>query len=301
MAARLEHRQPAHQRALEVWRFRNAAVRIRRRARRGGAPISSLSPSCHRIIRAHRRIAARFDAMLAAGLVDEVVSSGERYRLTDDASMRCVGYRQIWDMFRGRAGQRRCASGPSQRPASSPSDSSPGCGSTHRLDTDACHPICRANRRNHSCAHRRVCRLDARLLLWNNRFFARSITLCHERQNALRQALGQPRCSLRKRRHGIAVYRPASGARSDEPAGVRRLEACGTRAVAHEPVVATADHNTPTTHWDLGITDPTAHAQIDALDANMPSTAPRRTFHFATSVRASCTSSVPRRARRFRA
>jgi len=34
-------------------------------------------------------------------------------------------------------------------------------------------------------------------------------------------------------------------------------------------VVATADHNTPTTHWDLGITDPTAHAQIDALDANM--------------------------------
>jgi 3-isopropylmalate/(R)-2-methylmalate dehydratase large subunit len=48
----------------------------------------------------------------------------------------------------------------------------------------------------------------------------------------------------------------------------------GLRLAGREPwrmssVVATADHNTPTTHWELGITDPTAHAQIDALDANM--------------------------------
>ncbi|MCK9389621.1 MAG: tRNA (adenosine(37)-N6)-dimethylallyltransferase MiaA [Sulfuritalea sp.] len=50
----------------------------------------------------HRRIEQRFDAMLAAGLVDEVAMLREKYRL--DAclpSMRCVGYRQVWDMLEG--------------------------------------------------------------------------------------------------------------------------------------------------------------------------------------------------------
>ncbi|HYN59557.1 MAG TPA: tRNA (adenosine(37)-N6)-dimethylallyltransferase MiaA, partial [Rubrivivax sp.] len=45
----------------------------------------------------HERIARRFDAMLAAGLLDEV----RRLRLrpglrADMPSMRCVGYRQAW-------------------------------------------------------------------------------------------------------------------------------------------------------------------------------------------------------------
>jgi 3-isopropylmalate/(R)-2-methylmalate dehydratase large subunit len=34
-------------------------------------------------------------------------------------------------------------------------------------------------------------------------------------------------------------------------------------------VIATADHNTPTTHLELCITDPTSRVQIDQLDANM--------------------------------
>jgi tRNA dimethylallyltransferase len=51
----------------------------------------------------HQRIAARFDAMLADGLVEEVRSLRERYpALTATLpSMRCVGYRQVWEMQDG--------------------------------------------------------------------------------------------------------------------------------------------------------------------------------------------------------
>ena len=46
----------------------------------------------------HERIAHRFDAMLAAGLADEVSSLRRRYRLhLGLPSMRCVGYRQVWE------------------------------------------------------------------------------------------------------------------------------------------------------------------------------------------------------------
>jgi tRNA dimethylallyltransferase len=50
----------------------------------------------------HRRIAQRFDAMLAAGLVDEVRMLREKYLLDANLpSMRCVGYRQVWEMLEG--------------------------------------------------------------------------------------------------------------------------------------------------------------------------------------------------------
>jgi tRNA dimethylallyltransferase len=50
----------------------------------------------------HRRIAARFDAMLAAGLREEVRALRQRFRLTASMpSMRCVGYRQVWDVLEG--------------------------------------------------------------------------------------------------------------------------------------------------------------------------------------------------------
>ncbi|HEX5802605.1 MAG TPA: tRNA (adenosine(37)-N6)-dimethylallyltransferase MiaA [Azospira sp.] len=46
----------------------------------------------------HRRIAERFDAMLAGGLEDEVGRLRSKYRLTPELpSMRCVGYRQVWE------------------------------------------------------------------------------------------------------------------------------------------------------------------------------------------------------------
>lgn len=54
----------------------------------------------------HQRIADRFDAMLAAGLIDEVRALRERYTLTPDLpSMRCVGYRQAWQFIDGKIDQ----------------------------------------------------------------------------------------------------------------------------------------------------------------------------------------------------
>ncbi|HEX8989504.1 MAG TPA: tRNA (adenosine(37)-N6)-dimethylallyltransferase MiaA [Rhodocyclaceae bacterium] len=51
----------------------------------------------------HERIAQRFDAMLAAGLVGEVEMLRRRYALDAEMpSMRCVGYRQVWEMLEGR-------------------------------------------------------------------------------------------------------------------------------------------------------------------------------------------------------
>jgi tRNA dimethylallyltransferase len=60
----------------------------------------ALEPSDRGVL--HARIAARFDAMLAGGLVEEV----ERLRARGDlhpglASMRCVGYRQVWEYLDG--------------------------------------------------------------------------------------------------------------------------------------------------------------------------------------------------------
>ncbi|MBI4755576.1 MAG: tRNA (adenosine(37)-N6)-dimethylallyltransferase MiaA [Betaproteobacteria bacterium] len=51
----------------------------------------------------HRRIALRFDAMLDDGLVEEVRALRSRYRLLAELpSMRCVGYRQVWEYLEGR-------------------------------------------------------------------------------------------------------------------------------------------------------------------------------------------------------
>ena len=51
----------------------------------------------------HERIAQRFDAMLEAGLVDELRGLRETYGLDAELpSMRCVGYRQAWDFLENR-------------------------------------------------------------------------------------------------------------------------------------------------------------------------------------------------------
>jgi len=50
----------------------------------------------------HQRIAQRFDAMLAAGFLDEVQRLRARGDLNPDLpSMRCVGYRQAWEALDG--------------------------------------------------------------------------------------------------------------------------------------------------------------------------------------------------------
>jgi tRNA dimethylallyltransferase len=51
----------------------------------------------------HAAIARRFDAMLAAGLVDELAALRRRYALSPDLpAMRCVGYRQAYAYLEGR-------------------------------------------------------------------------------------------------------------------------------------------------------------------------------------------------------
>jgi tRNA dimethylallyltransferase len=88
------------QRALEVHRLSGRPLSSfhRRDARADcpAAPLISLEPASRDWL--HRRIAERFDAMLAGGLVDEV----RRLRARGDLqaalpSMRCVGYRQAWE------------------------------------------------------------------------------------------------------------------------------------------------------------------------------------------------------------
>jgi len=60
----------------------------------------ALVPSDRAVL--HRRIADRFDTMLAEGLVDELRDLRARFALTPDLpSMRAVGYRQAWQHLDG--------------------------------------------------------------------------------------------------------------------------------------------------------------------------------------------------------
>ena len=60
----------------------------------------ALIPSDRAVL--HQRIAVRFDAMLAAGLLDEVKSLRQMYALDADLpAMRAVGYRQAWAFLDG--------------------------------------------------------------------------------------------------------------------------------------------------------------------------------------------------------
>ena len=86
------------QRALEVFELTGrplSALHGRRPAGGLDLPLLALEPASRAWL--HERIARRFDAMLAAGFVDEV----RRLRARGDLhpalpSMRCVGYRQAW-------------------------------------------------------------------------------------------------------------------------------------------------------------------------------------------------------------
>jgi tRNA dimethylallyltransferase len=60
----------------------------------------ALIPSDRAVL--HQRIAARFDAMLAEGLLEELKTLRQTYALTADMpSMRAVGYRQAWSYLEG--------------------------------------------------------------------------------------------------------------------------------------------------------------------------------------------------------
>jgi hypothetical protein len=65
------------------------------------------------------------------------------------------------------------------------------------------------------------------------------------------------------------------------PQAFEGLREAGRKVWRISSVVATADHNTPTTGWERGydgIADPTSKEQVTTLDKNIASSAPRRSF-----------------------
>ena len=53
------------------------------------------------------------------------------------------------------------------------------------------------------------------------------------------------------------------------PQAFEGLKLAGRKPWRISSIVATADHNTPTSHWELGITDPISRQQVETLDANI--------------------------------
>ena len=87
------------QRALEVWRLTGKPLSSLQSGGRAELPFAltgiALVPERARL---HRRIEQRFDAMLRAGLIDEVKELRRKYKLEASMpSMRAVGYRQVWE------------------------------------------------------------------------------------------------------------------------------------------------------------------------------------------------------------
>jgi tRNA dimethylallyltransferase len=85
-------------RALEVWRASGRTLSSHHTQRRAdmSMPMIALEPDDRAWL--HARIAERFDAMLAAGFIDEVNRLRERASLHAALpSMRAVGYRQAWE------------------------------------------------------------------------------------------------------------------------------------------------------------------------------------------------------------
>ncbi len=104
-AARL---QPADsqriQRALEVWRTTGTPMSRLLGARTDAPPFRlvelALVPDDRAAL--HRRLAARFEQMLAGDLVEELATLRQRHALHAGLpSMRCVGYRQAWAHLEG--------------------------------------------------------------------------------------------------------------------------------------------------------------------------------------------------------
>ena len=92
------------QRALEVWELVGRPMSALHASAKPELPFRlrayALLPESRGEL--HRRIAERFDRMLAAGLVEEVADLRKRYALHSGLpSMRCVGYRQAWGYLEG--------------------------------------------------------------------------------------------------------------------------------------------------------------------------------------------------------
>ena len=108
-AARLSpHDAQRIQRALEVGELTGRPLSEQQRGATASLPFAlkayALIPEDRAEL--HRRIAGRFEHMLAEGLVEEVEGLRNRYSLRPGLpSMRCVGYRQVWGYLEGEYGK----------------------------------------------------------------------------------------------------------------------------------------------------------------------------------------------------
>lgn len=64
------------------------------------------------------------------------------------------------------------------------------------------------------------------------------------------------------------------------PQAFEGLKLAGRKPWRAASVVATADHNTPTDHWEQGILDPVSRLQVETLDANIRETGALAYFPF---------------------
>ena len=64
------------------------------------------------------------------------------------------------------------------------------------------------------------------------------------------------------------------------PQAYEGLKIAGRKPWRSDSIVATADHNTPTQHWDRGIDDPISRLQVETLDANIRATGAKAYFPF---------------------
>jgi 3-isopropylmalate/(R)-2-methylmalate dehydratase large subunit len=64
------------------------------------------------------------------------------------------------------------------------------------------------------------------------------------------------------------------------PQAFEGLKLAGRKVWRTDSVVATADHNTPTTDWEQGIADPVSRTQVETLDANIRAHGAKAYFPF---------------------
>lgn len=100
------------QRALEVWQVSGRPLSSFHTVRRSVVGAGLVAPEHFFALEPqdrswlHRRIAQRFDAMIDGGLLEEVCALRQRGDLhLDLPSMRCVGYRQVWEALDAQANQ----------------------------------------------------------------------------------------------------------------------------------------------------------------------------------------------------
>lgn len=104
-AARLHPNDPQRvQRALEVFEVSGKPLSVWHAEAADTPTVDALQFALFPEDRAalHARIGERFDTMIGHGLIDEVAALRGDHRLQRDfPSMRCVGYRQVWDYLEG--------------------------------------------------------------------------------------------------------------------------------------------------------------------------------------------------------